>query len=196
MIARLLSAVLLISAAPAAFALSNGCAAVNALSGSTSLSFSANRYPASDFLSGDALTLSFTDSGAASGGSPMNADSVSLAQYNLSNAQTYNAPTNSTSSASHSVTITVPASSLETNGLAVRATTSHGQISDLVFNCTSASASSADATLASLTLSSGTLSPSFSASTSTYSASVSGNVSSVTLTPVVNESHATVTVNG
>lgn len=196
MIARLLSAVLLISAAPAAFALSNGCAAVNALSGSTSLSFSANRYPASDFLSGDALTLSFTDSGAASGGSPMNADSVSLAQYNLSNAQTYNAATNSTSSASHSVTITVPAGSLQTNGLAVRATTSHGQISDLVFNCTSASASSADATLASLTLSSGTLSPSFSASTSTYSASVSGSVSSVTVTPVVNESHATVTVNG
>jgi len=69
MIARLPSAVLLISVAPAAFALSNGCGAVNALSGSTLLSFSPNKYPASEFMAGDVLTLSFTDSGSANGGS-------------------------------------------------------------------------------------------------------------------------------
>jgi len=70
MIARLFSAVLMISAAPTAFALSNGCAAINVLSGSMSLSFSFNKYPASDFMAGDVLTLSFTDSGSANGGSP------------------------------------------------------------------------------------------------------------------------------
>jgi hypothetical protein len=168
---------------------------VNALSGSTSLSFPANKYPASDFAAGDALTLSFTDSGSASGGSVMNADSVSLARFNLSNAQTYNAA-NASSNTPHSVTLSVPAGSLEVNGLAVRANTSFGQISNLVFNCTSVSSASGDATLSGLSLSEGTISPSFSAATSSYSASVASSVSSVTVTPVVSESHATVTVNG
>ena len=192
----LMSAVLLLSAAPTAFALSNGCSLVNALTGSTSLSYSANRYQASEFAAGDALTLSFTDSGSAYGGTPMNADSLSLARANLSNALTYNAASNSTSNSPHTVTITVPAGSLEANGLAIRASSSRGQISDLVFNCTSASSSSSDATLAGLSLSAGTLSPAFSAGNGSYSASVANDVSSITVTPVVNESHATVTVNG
>lgn len=189
------SAVLLMCLAPSAFALSNGCSVVNALSGSSSLSFGANRYPASDFAAGDALTLSFTDSGSAAGGNVMTADSVSLARYSLSNAQTYNAA-NSSGSPSHTVTITVPAGSLEANGLAARATTSYGQISNLVFNCTSASTASSDATLSGLSLSSGTLSPSFSPAASSYSAPVDYSVSSLTVTPVLSESHATVTVNG
>ena len=192
----LMSAVLLLSAAPTAFALSNGCSLVNALTGSTSLSYSANRYQASEFAAGDALTLSFTDSGSAYGGTPMNADSLSLARANLSNALTYNAASNSTSNSPHTVTITVPAGSLEANGLAIRASSSRGQISDLVFNCTSASSSSSDATLAGLSLSAGTLSPAFSAGNGSYSTSVANDVSSITVTPVVNESHATVTVNG
>ncbi|WP_312265042.1 hypothetical protein [Mixta calida] len=100
----LIPAVLSLSALPTAFALSSGCSAVNALSGSTSLSYGANKYPASDFAAGDALTLSFTDSGSAAGGSVMNADSVSLARYNLSNAQTYNAA-NASSNSPHTVTI-------------------------------------------------------------------------------------------
>lgn len=180
---------------PEAFALSNGCAAVNALSGSTSLSFGSNRYPASDFAPGDALTLSFTDSGSAYAGNATNADSVSVARYNLSSFQTYNAA-DATSSTAETVTITVPAGSLETNGMAVRATTSHGQISNLIFSCSSVSTASGDATLTGLSLSSGTLLPSFSASNSSYSASVASSISSVTVTPVVTESHATVTVNG
>lgn len=189
------SAVVLMCITPEAFALSNGCAAVNSLSGSTSLSYSTNRYPNSDFAPGDALTLSFTDSGAGKGSPPMNTDSLSLARNDLSNAQTYNA-TNSTSTSPHTVSITVPAGSLEANGLAVRAITSHGQISNLVFNCTSATSSSSDATLSGLSLSAGTLSPSFSSGTSSYSASVANSVTSVTVTPVVSEGHATVTVNG
>ncbi|WP_144403309.1 hypothetical protein [Pseudomonas sp. StFLB209] len=117
-----------------AFALSAGCAAVNDLSGATSLSLAKNRYPASDFLAGDTLTLTFTDSGQAHGGDPVNADSVSLARYSFSGFQTYNAA-HTISSTPHQITISVPAGSLEANGLVVRASTSHGQISNLVFNC-------------------------------------------------------------
>lgn len=191
----LTTAFVIFCSVPAAFALSGGCAAVNALSGSSTLSFSANRYPASDFAAGDALTLSFTDSGAAYGGDPTTSDSLSIARYNLSSFQTYNAAS-ATSNTSHTVTITVPSGSLEANGVAIRATTSNGQISNLVFSCTSASVASGDATLSGLSLSSGTLSPSFSAATSSYSAAVASSVASVTVTPVVTESHATVTVNG
>lgn len=180
---------------PSAFAVSSGCAAVNALSGSSSLSFGSNRYPASDFTAGDALSLSFTDSGAAYHGDPTNSDSISVTQYGPSSFQTYNAA-NSTSSTSQTVTITVLAGSLERDGMSVRATTSHGQISNLVFSCTSTSSASGDATLSGLSLSSGTLSPSFSAATSSYSASVASSISSVTITPVVTESHATITVDG
>ncbi|APZ07731.1 hypothetical protein BWI95_22010 (plasmid) [Kosakonia cowanii JCM 10956 = DSM 18146] len=191
----LTTAFVIFCSVPVAFALSNGCAAVNALSGSSILDFSTNRYPASDFATGDALTLSFTDSGGAYGGSAAMADSVSIARYNLSSFQTYNAAS-SPSSSPHTETITVPSGSLEANGVALRAKTSNGQISNLVFSCTSASVISADATLSDLKLSSGTLSPSFSVATSSYSASVASSVSSVTVTPVVTESHATVTVDG
>ena len=53
-----------------------------------------------------------------------------------------------------------------------------------------------DATLSALTISSGTLSPSFSSGTTSYTDSVGNLVSSVTVTPTRNESHATITVNG
>ena len=52
-----------------------------------------------------------------------------------------------------------------------------------------------NADLSSLTLSSGTLAPSFSSGTTSYSASVSNATSSITLTPTVADSNATVTVN-
>lgn len=58
------------------------------------------------------------------------------------------------------------------------------------------SAPSTDATLSALALSSGTLSPSFAAGTTSYTASAANAVSSITVTPTVNESHATVKVNG
>lgn len=55
---------------------------------------------------------------------------------------------------------------------------------------------STDATLSAIALSSGSLSPSFAAGTTSYTASISNDTSSLTVTSTVNESHATVTVNG
>jgi tRNA threonylcarbamoyladenosine modification (KEOPS) complex Pcc1 subunit len=55
---------------------------------------------------------------------------------------------------------------------------------------------SSDATLSALTISSGILTPSFSSGTISYVDSVANEVSSVTVTPTRNESHATITVNG
>ena len=52
-----------------------------------------------------------------------------------------------------------------------------------------------NASLSNLTLSSGTLAPSFSSGTTSYSASVSNATGSVTLTPTVADSNATVRVN-
>ncbi len=55
---------------------------------------------------------------------------------------------------------------------------------------------STDATLKSLGISSGSLSPTFAAATTSYAVSVADGVSSITLSPATNESHATVRVNG
>ncbi len=55
---------------------------------------------------------------------------------------------------------------------------------------------SADATLSNLTISQGTLSPAFSSSATSYTASVGNGVTSLTVTPTVNQANATVTVNG
>ncbi|MBD1365073.1 cadherin-like beta sandwich domain-containing protein [Mucilaginibacter sp. ZT4R22] len=57
-------------------------------------------------------------------------------------------------------------------------------------------AGSADATLSNLTVNGATIAPVFASGTITYTASVSNTITSVTLTPVVNEPNATVTVNG
>ncbi|GGH06936.1 hypothetical protein GCM10007352_11370 [Mucilaginibacter phyllosphaerae] len=56
--------------------------------------------------------------------------------------------------------------------------------------------SSNDATLSGLSLSSGTLNPSFSGSVISYSAGVTNSVTSITVTPTLNQSGATVKVNG
>ena len=57
-------------------------------------------------------------------------------------------------------------------------------------------AASSNANLSNLALSSGTLSPSFSANTTSYTASVANAVSAITVTPVTSSGFATVTVNG
>lgn len=193
--AGMASVVLTVLSVPSAFALSNGCTAVNNLSGATSLSYASNRYLASQFLPGDALTLTFNDSGSALGGSVMSADSVSVARYNLSNAQTYNSA-NTTSNTPHAVTISVPAGSLEANGVAIRATTTFGQISNLIFRCTNSSQVSSDATLSGLSLSAGSLSPGFASGTTSYTASVSNATSSVNVRPTATDNTSTITVNG
>ncbi len=53
-----------------------------------------------------------------------------------------------------------------------------------------------DATLSNFTISSGTLTPVFSPSTTSYTASVANRVTSLTVTPTTNQANATVTVNG
>jgi protocatechuate 3,4-dioxygenase beta subunit len=55
---------------------------------------------------------------------------------------------------------------------------------------------SADATLQGLTLSEGTLAPAFTAGTTSYAASVPNTTTSITVTPIVTASGATVRVNG
>ena len=55
---------------------------------------------------------------------------------------------------------------------------------------------STDATLSALALSSGRLAPNFSASTTTYTASISSSIASITVTPTVNQAGATITVDG
>jgi len=54
---------------------------------------------------------------------------------------------------------------------------------------------SSNANLANLTLSTGTLSPAFAGSTMTYSSTVNSNVTSITITPLLADSTASVTVN-
>lgn len=193
--AAMASAILMAVAIPDAFALSNGCATLNGLSGATALSFSTNRYPAADFLPGDALTLTFQDNGAGQGSSPTTADSVGLSRYNLSGFSTYNAA-NSNSNTPHTVTLTVPTPSLETNGIAIRASTTQGQISNLVFTCTSSAQASTDASLSALSLSAGSLAPGFSSSSTRYSASVSNATAALTARPTAADAGGTITVNG
>ncbi len=53
---------------------------------------------------------------------------------------------------------------------------------------------STDASLSNMTISAGTLSPSFSSGTHTYTVSEANGVTSVTVTPTVNEAHATIQV--
>lgn len=61
---------------------------------------------------------------------------------------------------------------------------------------TSTGTTSTDATLSALALSSGTLSPTFASSTTSYTVSVANTVTSITITPTVNTSGATVKVAG
>ena len=65
-----------------------------------------------------------------------------------------------------------------------------------IITLTRAAALSDNADLGSLTISSGTLSPQFSSSVITYTASVDNSVTQVTVTPTASDSSATITVNG
>ena len=81
------------------------------------------------------------------------------------------------------------------------ATTVLGQIDIFLINASGSSAASSaskftytksnDASLSALTISSGTLSPTFSRGTTSYTASVANSVSTVTITPTVNQVNAT-----
>src|SRR6185503_12085907 len=72
-----------------------------------------------------------------------------------------------------------------------------GGLKTAVVNITvNGTALSTDAKLSGLTLSAGTLSPVFASSTVNYSATVANTITSLTITPITDEAHATVKVNG
>lgn len=188
--------ILFLSTLSSAFALSNGCIALNALSGSTSLNFNTNVYPASAFDAGDTLTVSVTDSGSAYESEELFFDSFGLTDYEETAFQVYSA-SQSTSNSAHTVTLSYTVGALSTDGVRLRLTSSYGQFSNFVVTCSGTAAiPSSDATLSSLSLSDGTLSPSFSTGTTRYSTSVANSVSTITVTPTTTDANATVTVNG
>ena len=71
-----------------------------------------------------------------------------------------------------------------------------GGSSDSSSSSSSTTTASTDATLSGLTVSSGTLSPTFASGTTSYTVSVANTVTSITLTPTVNASGASVKVAG
>ena len=71
-----------------------------------------------------------------------------------------------------------------------------GQTGDVKTYTVTVTRASKNADLSLLTLSSGTLSPAFATATIEYTASVSNEISSITLTPTIADANASVTVNG
>jgi gliding motility-associated-like protein len=80
------------------------------------------------------------------------------------------------------------------NTVTVAVTAQNGTVNNYKVDVTRAP--SIDQTLSNLIVSGASLSPAFTRAGSVYTAAVGNNVTSVTITPTVNESHATVTVNG
>lgn len=191
--ARFVCAFLLLSlfSVSQAIAQSAGCTALNNRTFSTA-NFSSQAYQASQFDTSDTLTLTFSDSGAGVNSEMTDTDSFGLTNYAQSTFSTYYV-TGGTAG-THSYTVT--GSQLASAGVRFRITTSHGYLSPLSVSCTSPVSASTDASLSALSLSTGSLSPTFSSGTTSYSAIVANNVTSITLTPVTTDSTATVKVNG
>ena len=83
-----------------------------------------------------------------------------------------------------------------TNTVTVIVTAQDSTTKTYTITLTRAASLSGNADLGSLTISSGTLSPQFSSSDITYTASVDNSVTQVTVTPTASDSSATITVNG
>ena len=84
----------------------------------------------------------------------------------------------------------------EPNTVTVIVTAQDSTTKTYTITLTRAASLSDNADLGSLTISSGTLSPQFSSSDITYTASVDNSVTQVTVTPTASDSSATITVNG
>ena len=84
----------------------------------------------------------------------------------------------------------------EPNTVTVIVTAQDSTTKTYIITLTRAASLSGNADLGSLTISSGTLSPQFSSSDITYTASVDNSVTQVTVTPTASDSSATITVNG
>jgi tRNA threonylcarbamoyladenosine modification (KEOPS) complex Pcc1 subunit len=91
-----------------------------------------------------------------------------------------------------SITATTPAGTVGSASVLV-STASGVNSANTLFSYTNPSN---DSNLSGLTLSSGALTPAFANNTITYTQSVANDVSSITVTPTVNQANATVTVNG
>ena len=84
----------------------------------------------------------------------------------------------------------------EPNTVTVIVTAQDSTTKTYIITLTRAASLSGNADLGSLTISSGTLSPQFSSSDITYTASVDNSVTQVTVTPTASDSSAAITVNG
>jgi uncharacterized protein with beta-barrel porin domain len=93
-------------------------------------------------------------------------------------------------SASGSINLNVGANTITT------VVTAQDRSTTKTYTTTVTRAAATDANLSGLTLSSGALTPTFASSTFAYTQSVANGVSSITVTPTVNQANATVTVNG
>ena len=171
---------------------------------------------AQDGFSTTSYTVTVTRAGSAvatlsglttSGGSISPGFTSNISSYTVS-------VSNGTTSISITPTVTSPNATVTVNGVSATSGSSFGPInlsvgqnvitvvvtaqdgSTFSYTVTVTRGLSADSSLASLTSSAGTLSPTFTSGTSQYSLSVANNVTSLTLTPTVAESHATITVNG
>jgi len=92
-----------------------------------------------------------------------------------------------------SITATTPARTAGTASVVVTTPAGSSTANTLFTYVTPAST---DANLSGLTYSSGALTPAFASGTIAYTQSVANSVSSITVTPTVNQANATVTVNG
>ncbi|MFD0674698.1 cadherin-like beta sandwich domain-containing protein [Cohnella sp. GCM10027633] len=86
--------------------------------------------------------------------------------------------------------------SVGANAIPVVVTAQDGTTTETYTVTVTRAALSSDASLSGLTVSSGSLSPAFASGTTGYAVGVANGVSSITVTPTVNESNATVTVDG
>ena len=84
----------------------------------------------------------------------------------------------------------------EPNTVTVIVTAQDSTTKTYIITLTRAASLSDNADLGGLTISSGTLSPQFSSSDITYTASVDNSVTQVTVTPTASDSSAAITVNG
>ncbi|WP_423910530.1 putative Ig domain-containing protein [Candidatus Spongiihabitans sp.] len=83
-----------------------------------------------------------------------------------------------------------------TSTLTYTVTDANGASADAAFTVAVARAAAADASLSALTLSAGALTPAFASDAISYTASVGNAVTSITVTPTLNDANASVTVNG
>jgi len=174
---------------------------VTAQDGVTTNTYSINvtRAPSSDAtLSSLAMSSGALSPNFATGTTSYTA-SVSNAVSTITVTPTTNAPTAtvavngvtiSSGTASAGIPLTVGSNTITTT------VTAQDGITTNSYSINVTRAASSDATLSSLAISAGTLSPAFASGTTSYTASVSNSISTITVTPTTNDPTATVAVNG